>query len=304
MKNNLYTQAVKNVTAPKKLIDDTLISIYSTTTESEVITLKNKSHRTLKLTSALAAALVLVFIISAIAFTNANNNTNPNDNDKNSIINHPFILTASAANEASADEITPETYVQIGKIQNLGSGVYLNHNDFNEYNLCIMKEFTLELNCTGENIESVTYSANNTYLTYRPNCEGLLEAVELTDEEREKYDANTSFDGFGWASSCTFDYNCQPQSTLTEIPDYDDWVDGTIPLRIAFHLNLDDGEYDMQALDDYDFTSVFEKEFNAHADEFSLDITANFTDGTKSTKTLKFRCENAGEHIDMYAIEV
>ena len=241
MKRNLYTQDIEKIKAPDELVEKSINTLYGAVNNNEVFIMRKNKHFKLKLTSAIAASLVLVLVLSIVMFKDNGKSPTPDSNP----VSHPFILSVQAAdslgNSSTMDEISKDTYVKINRIKNFGQGygatVSQNENVEYEYEEIfeISKEFTLELECSGENIETITYTPHNTYLSYKPNAPGLTEAITLTEEERLKYNAYTSYDGFGWASSCTFDYYCQPKSTLPfELPE--DGVDGTIPLRIAFNF--------------------------------------------------------------------
>lgn len=308
MKRNLYTNSIEKIKAPKELVEKSINTLYGAANHNEVFIMKKRKHFKLKVTAAIAASLVLVLVLSMVMFND--NGESPTPDSKP--VSHPFILSVQAAdspeNSSTMDEINKDTYVKINKIKNFGQGfatttIYNENGDYLYDEIFeVFKEFTLELDCSGENIETVTYTAHNTYLSYMPTYAGLKTAVDLTKEEREELKANTSFDGFGWASSCTFDYNCQPKSTLTfELPE--DTLDGSIPLRIAFNFELQEGKYTTTSRDDADVKTIFEKEFNARADQYSLDVTANFADGTSTTKTLKFKCESDGTHLYLCATE-
>ncbi|MBQ7134037.1 MAG: hypothetical protein IJO20_06035 [Ruminococcus sp.] len=304
MKDN-YKNAIRSITAPDSLIESTIESMQNTKTE--VCVVGKSKHIAIKFTSAVAAVLALIIGLSVIPFGG-----NKPDSE------HNFVITAGAA------EITPQMYVEVGEIENYCDfghfklHAYLDENknlvveDNDEELLDLMKEFTIEMICAGDNIESITYSANNSCLSYNPDYEGLLDATALTEEEIEKYGATGSSNNFLWASACTFDYNCQPQSRSIfneeeaefEIPE--EWVDGSIPLRMAFSFSFKEGEYVLSPDKDgnVDTDPVFMNEFNAHANEFSLDVTANFKDGKKTTKTLQFKCESVDGRLLMYAIEI
>lgn len=308
MKRNLYTKSIEKIKTPAELVEKTVNNLYGALNKKEVFIMKKNNHLKLKLTAAIAASLVLVLVLSMVMFKDNEESPTPDSNP----VSHPFILSVQAAdslgNSSTMDEISKDAYVKINKIKNFGQGygttTIYNENGNYLYDEIfeVFKEFTLELDCSGENIETVTYTAHNTYLSYMPTYTGLKDAVDLTEEEREKFNANTSFDGFGWASSCTFDYNCQPKSTLTfELPE--DTLDGSIPLRIAFNFELEEGKYTTTSRDDADVKTIFEEEFNARADQYALDVTANFKDGTSTTKTLKFKCESDDYHLYLSAIE-
>ena len=295
MKKNLYTQSVQNIKAPQELIENTLQQIKEDNLTGNVVSFEKPKHKVLKFTSAVAAVLALIIGLYFIPF----GGSKP-DNE------HNFVLTAGAA------EITPDTYINAGLLESsFESGTFLIDQQTGEHIvLDTSKEFSVDIQCSGENIESVTYTANNGYLQYHPYFDGLLSYVNLTDEEIEKYDAGASKNGSLQASSCTFDYNNQPRSlwdpevTGFEIPE--DGIDGTVPLRVAYTISFDKKErVVVPCIDDFvDTDDVFYNEFNAHSDEFSLDVTANFTDGTQVTKTLKFICDNSMTQLQLLVTEV
>lgn len=304
MKQNLYTKAVDNVKAPEALVKKA-ISNLDGANENNVITIKKNNHFKLKLTSAIAASLVLALTLSVIIM-GGNGETTPPDNKPYS---HPFVISAHAAEASShyatADEINHESYVKINEIKNIGYFACSRYLDESEKNITlerIGRDFTIDLICTGENIESITYTARNTWLSYMQDYQGLISTVKLTEEETKEYYAYCFIEGFDHASSCTFDYNCQPKSSLDHKV-AEDSLDGTIPLQIGFYFTVEEGKYIAPSIDDCDMNSIFKEEFNARAHEYALDVTANFTDGTSTTRTLKFRCENAGNHLYLSAIE-
>ena len=89
-----------------------------------------------------------------------------------------------------------------------------------------------------------------------------------------------------------------------EIPE--DGFDGTVPLTMCVRFTFDEGEH-VYTLDDEDYVDlddVVYNEFNLHADDYSLDVTANFTDGTQVTKTLKFMCDDSMTQLQLLVTEV
>ena len=302
MKKNIYTNTIESIKAPESLINHSISQLKETDTKSVIIIKKQSKRTPLKFASIIAATLVILVAIGTVTFT------------KQSKVEHPFIITADA------EEITPETYIKFGDTVNLGGYAdyilhgYLDENrDFIQTDnyvdlMWVMEEFNVGINCEGENIESITYKAINGCLSYKQGYSGLLDVTMLTTEEIEKYNATGSIDNFQWASACTFDYNDQPRATYTEQTGFEileDAVDGTVPLRIAFCFEFKEGECVLPMGEEYHVNTnpAFQKEFNEHADEFGLEVTANFKDGTSATKTLKFRCENNGNQIYLSTIE-
>ena len=332
MKDNQYTRVVKEIKAPKCIVSKAVDSIYGAQTESEVISM-NKTNITFKALSAIAAMLAVVISLSVILYSlKPSNNTQEEINSKSVTRNFALSVNRGVSSDdevSTIDEITPEAYVKISEIKSFSSGAHyrsgfsIDENgkyviDSTRELLSLQQEFTLDMTCTGENIESVTYTAHNSCLAYYDSYAGFISAVDLTDDEIERYDATGTIDYNKWASSCTFDYNCQPKSSWDKnavVFEGDDVVDGTIPLRISFRFDFTDGKniefvgdkYVITVVDDsedpYELKEIFEEEFNLHADEYALDIIANYKDGTTYTKTLKFKCELEGNFLYLYAIE-
>lgn len=286
MKNNIYTQELSKIKAPDSLLDKTVECMRSAENERVVEFMdKPKSNRRIfKFTATVAAVLAVIIGLSAVHFAGGN-------------IDHSFVITANAA------ELTPKTYVEIGELESVtGGGEFIvdgcKVNEEGKFVITdstvlnLTREFNLTVKCSGENIESITYTANNGYLTYAPDYEGFMSNISLTEDELETYNAWCSTKDFELASSCTFDYNNQPESRLDfEIPD--DGVDGSFPLRASFTIFADENEYVATADEsgEIDENTLYPQMFNDHADEFSVDITANYSDGSSSTQTLQFICE-------------
>lgn len=291
MKDTLYTHSVDKIKAPQNLLDKSLSKMRSFNNESEVIIVKSPKRKIIKFTSAIAAVLAVTIAIGAVYCTQGKDDE------------HPFVLTANAA------EITPETYIEMGELKAFSSSdSYKTHvsrdkngnlqkTDDNVELIYSIKEFNIDMQCIGENIESITYTANNSYLTYDPTYEGNVDCVYLTKEETDKYNAFSSTGNYFIASSCTYAYDKQPQSSLDfQIPK--NGIDGTFPLRMAFTIFFEEGEY-IISNDEHlinNTAKVFSEAFNKNADEYSLDVTANFKDGTKTTKTLTFHSEYTGDN--------
>lgn len=297
MKDNLYTKTMENIKAPKTLVDNTIEQMREAGENSTVIVFEKPKRRALKFVSAIAAVLALVIGLSVIPFGDSKNADDTQ---------HNFVLKVGAA------EITPETYISLGFLESsFESGHFLIDQETGEHIvIAASKEFSVDIQCSGEDIESVTYTANNGYLQYDPNFNGLINSVDLSNEEKERYNAGASSNGSIQASSCTFDYYNQPRSlwdpevTGFEIPE--DSIDSTVPLRVAYTMFFDREEnVVVPYIDGFaDSDDVFYSEFNAHADEYSLDVTANFADGTQVTKTLKFMCDNSMTQLQLLATQV
>lgn len=292
MKDN-YKNAIRSITAPDSLVENAIENMQNV--KAEVFAVEKPKHTAIKFTSAVAAVLALIIGLSLIPFGG-----NKPDSE------HNFVITVGAA------ELKPETFLSLGFLESsFESGTFLIDQQTGEHIvLDAVKEFSVDIQCSGENIESITYTPNNGFLQYSPDFDGLISKVELTDEEIERYHAGASCNGSLQAASCTFDYNNQPRSlwdpTITgfEIPEED--IDGTVPLRVGYTVSFErEANMVVPYIDGFaDSDDVFVSVFNAHADDYSLDVTANFIDGTQVTKTLKFMCDDSMSQLQLLVTEV
>lgn len=294
MKKNLYTQAMKNITAPQSLVDETLSKL--NTANGEIIAIEKPKRRALKFTSAVAAVLALIIGLSVIPF--GGDSTAPDSE-------HNFVITVGAA------EIKPDVYVEIGELSNSGSGASFkakgeidldNFDGCGEFDIIRIDRMFLphELSIQGENIESITYTAHNCRLAYDSQFEGIVDIEELSNEELTDGEGVIHYyNKYLWAKSCTFDYQSQLDSIASG-----KWY-GIPKIGVEFAFEFEEGEHTIfiEEKNMYDESLLFEQEFNAHADEFSLDVIANFKDGEKAIKTLKFKCVNDNGRLLMYATE-
>jgi len=280
-----------------------MLQISNTDADNAPIIVMPKAHKPLKFVSVIAAALSIVITLCSFIFF---------DTSKTS---HTFILTAGA------EEITSDAYIEISDTLDIDKNAeyilhgYLDENrnfiktDDNADLLWIAQTFNIGINCVGEEIESVNYKAINGYLSYKEDFEGITKVTPLTTDDVNKYNATSPHYNFKKASECTFDYNNQPRSIYDTKPSEqeqsDNLRDGTIPLRITFNIDFKEGECVVPIDDDNCINSkpAFKDGFNQHAEEFGLEMTANFKDGTSTTKTLKFKCEINANKLYLYAIE-
>lgn len=306
MKNNLYTKSMQKINAPDSLIESTLESMREE--NADVITVQRPKRTALKFTSAVAAVLALIIGLSFIPF--GGNNVPDSE--------HDFVITAGAA------EITPDVYVEVGELVNHGSGASFKEIDEDKYSKLWDEEehdasafdingsnenipedmwmsgmyhlmeihrmfMPQELDIQGENIESITYSVKNCRLIYDSKFEGVIDAEILTDKDLVSNGETVIpyYNGYEWAKSCTFDYQIQQESIQSKM-----WQ-GTPKLGVEFAIKFEEGEHKVYIeKNKHDEAPLFESEFNLNADDYALEITANFKDGKSVTKTLKFKCEN------------
>ncbi|MBQ7966151.1 MAG: hypothetical protein IJ331_08735, partial [Ruminococcus sp.] len=298
MKDNLYTKTMENIKAPQKLVDNTIEQMREAGENSTVITFEKPKRRVLKFVSAVAAVLALIIGLSVIPFGDG---ISTPDNE------HNFVLKVGAA------EITPDVYIEVGELSNSGSGASFRPKDqetalesfdwCGEYDLIRMDKMFLPqvFDVQGDNIESITYTTHNCRLAYDSKFEGIVDVEEIPIEEMKEKGTAHFYNSYKWAKSCTLDYQSQRTSV-----DSGEWF--AMPkFGVEFAFEYEIGEYTIivNEKNDVDIEPFFVEEFNAHADEFTLDITANFNDGESVTKTLKFRCENPESSVMvLYAKEV
>lgn len=319
MKNNLYTEHIQKIKAPDSLIENTIEAMREA--DSVAQTQDKPKRVALKFTGIVAAMLALIIGLSFIPFGNGNVTNGE----------HNFVITVGAA------EITPDVYVEVGELVNYGSGAsfkeigenkYGNlwdgeeHDetayDLNDENVDVPDDMWIsgmyhlmeiqrmfmpqDLNIQGENIESITYSVKNCRLVYDDKFEGVIDAEILTDEDLVSNGENVIryYNGYEWAKSCTFDYQIQQESIRSG-----KWQ-GTPKFGLEFSMTFEEGEHEVFIeKNKHDESPLFENEFNSNADDYALNITANFNDGKSVTKTLKFKCENTkGRGLVLYAKEV
>lgn len=297
MKDNLYTKTMENIKAPQKLVDNTIEQMREAGENSKVITFEKPKRRALKFVSAVAAVLALIIGLSVIPFGDG---ISTSDNE------HNFVLKVGAA------EITPDVYAEAGVLDNSGGGAEFlaieekENNDFGmdgTYNVMSINRifYPHKLIIEGENIESVTYTANNCYLAYDTLFDGIVDVQTISEEKLEKECRIHYYYSYDWAKYCTLDYQKQQISIESG-----EWH--RVPtIGVEFFFKFEEGEFVMETNGEnyIDTEPLFEETFNTHADEFSLDITANFKDGVSVTKTLKFKCENTSDRgLVLYAKEV
>lgn len=322
MKDNSYMNAMNSIKAPENLIDDAVQNIKEAETSSELTVVEKPKRRVLKFTSAVAAVLALIIGLSFI----------PMGGKEKTDAEHNFVITVGAA------EITPDVYVEIGELVNYGSGASFkeigedkNSNlwdgeehdetayDLNDENIEVPDDMWMtgtyylmgmrrmfmpqELSIQGENIESITYSVKNCRLVFDSKFEGVIDADILSEED---FVSNGEpvipyYNGYEWAKSCTFDYKIQQESIQSG-----KWQ-GTPKFGIEFAMKFEEGEHEVYIeKNKHDEAPLFESEFNSNADDYALEITANFKDGKSVTKTLSFKCENIEDRglVTLYAKEV
>lgn len=295
MKKNLYTDGISKIKVSEKVLNAGIEAAKNYDSEQTAVNINaaKPKKKYFKLIAATAAVLAVAVATGTVL----------------SIIGHksnPFILTAGAK------ELNSETYIEVGNLDfisqtsnwggrecKLQGGKLISENN-EAYTLYWFEgEFNLGIQCKGENIESITYTVNNGHFLVDDSYEGCI-----------SYNFSDSPEGYGTinnmklADTCTFAYNMQPQSRLDfEVPE--GGVDGSYPLIVAFRAEDTDNLYhnnpekytveheykDANPLDYVNYSLLASDLINSSPNEYSVDFTANFADGSASTKTIVFRCK-------------
>lgn len=302
MKKNVYTQTISKITVPDELLNSVVENIRNTNDVTDKVININKPKskgKIFKLTGSVAAVLAVIIAFGAVYLPGTKGEAS-------------FVLKANAA------ELNRETYVWVGDlgINSIGAEFTINDNIIEISGMD--GQFNLDIQCIGDNIETVTYTTDF-------DCGYFV--VDTGDVGFIKYSAPENPKSYGFsgtgaypitAKSCIFDYEHQPASRATE-PIPDDGIDGTVPLCVLFHVEDTKNKYAVNIKDygglnhDYDIAgddykvvnsylnSVLADYLNTDAENFKIDITATFTDGTTETQTLQFNCEDDGNNIYLTA---
>lgn len=296
MKKNIYTQTVNKITVPDELLNSAIENIRNANNSADKVININKpktKSKIFRLTGSVAAVLAVIIAFGAVFFPGTSGNSS-------------FVLKANAA------ELSSETYIKIGNLEQTSNGANFSVNDgIIEINN-MSGQFNLDFQCIGDNIETITYETcfDCGYFVVNTDDVGFI-----------KYSAADKSYGYSGSSysvlakSCVFDYSNQPASRFDK-PVPEDGVDASIPLNVLFHVkgtehqytaNINDfgdysdgynmfGDYNegQDAVDKY-IESILADYLNTNAENFKINVTATFADGTTQTQTLQFRCEYDGE---------
>ena len=295
MKKNIYTDGISRMKTPDELLNKSIENIRSAEVTEEVISFKTaRSKRTwIKPLSAIAASLAIVIALGSVGVFNEKES---NEN--------PFVLTANA------ETLNTETYVKVGNVYINSGSLGYSISPSGETTLTeLAGDFNFNVKCEGENIETITYSSDIGRFLVDDEYEGVVDYTPLTMEEMiEKGGSITG--NMKIVSSCIFDYDLQPESRLTfAIPD--ESMDASFPLFVSFKIRDAEEMYktNPEKYADINFSDACARDFivdmfNSSRETYSVDITANFTDGSTATQTLQFKCVEDETGIYLAAILV
>lgn len=297
MKKNIYTDGISRIKASDELIKKGIENIRGSEVREEIINLNSAKakRKWIKPLGAIAASLVIVIGLGSVSVFS-----------KDESVKNPFILTANA------EELNSETYINIGK---------LNYNNYTTYWKYISPErglrlgiietaFDLNVQCVGKNIETVTYSSDNSRIFFEGDDIGHGISAMFSDDcvEARLNDAESN-EWYNEEDAYTFDYDKQPYDGGENVEsEENEGSEAKKPLSVAFFAEIAEGDdmYISHSLSSQERVEVSIEAFNKYSKNLSVDITATYTDGSTLTKTLKFKCEKSegGEVFDLYAIVV
>lgn len=284
MKKNIYTEGIDKIKASDELIQKGIESIREYETRGEVINLKSAKAKKIwiKPLSVIAASLAIIIGLNSISFFSMDES-----------VKNPFVLTANA------EELNNEAYIRIGKLDYNNYSTYWRHiSSETGYRLGFFDvNFDLNLECVGENIESVTYSSGNSRIYFKEEEVWHGFSANFNAESIEAHKSDTAyFEWYNEEDTYTFDYDKQPYRVNEGV----DSEENT-PLSLAFSTETaEDEDISIMGPDGYEMLQAFIKAFNRYAENLSVDITATYTDGSTLTKTLKFKCEESGDGKLLY----
>lgn len=300
MKKNIYTQTVNKITVPDELLNSAIENIRNADNSADKVININKpktKSKIFRLTGSVAAVLAVIIAFGAVFFPGTSGNSS-------------FVLKANAA------ELSSETYIKVGNLEQSGQSTTFSINNDILYISDMSGQFNLDIQCEGDNIETITYTTDFDCGYFVVNTDDVGFISYAAPENSTKY-GSADIGCPATAKSCVFDYNNQPASRWDKtVPE--DGIDGTVPLCVIFCAeNADRSKYiinikeysklgnnyseykmlkgDYQEIINSYFDSIRADYLNSDAEIFKIDITATFADGTTETQTLQFRCEYDGE---------
>lgn len=307
MRKNLYTKTLDEIKISENAVDTAVEKLYGKQKSDNVIDINKLKKKTAN--KIVAASLVAAMFISGGALALLSQPAKSSQNG--------FVITAAAA-ELSKNK--PVELAKVGSAHNL-------HFCFKSYK----EKFNLTLSCKGDNISSITYTANgNSYLVVDSLYDDNIFDIKKYADTK-KYENYTDYPEVLWYnedkmySSFTVDYN--KQFADKQVEDYEE-----SPLSMNVFLTAKDGEKADEVLKKHDiyFTfsddaivkntnprkyytekigDNFDKGLNLETyqksdliemynelysqlfDGISVDVTVKYNDGTEETQTVDFSVE-------------
>lgn len=276
MKKSLYEQTMDSITAPESAVESMLTLARESEKEEKIIPITSRKPHHIKrsiIAASVALALVLGTVLGFDLFGSKGDNA--------------FVLTVNAA------QISENAFTSLGSIDavagSLGEGVSRDGSK----RFILEEEFGFDCICQGDNIRSVTYTAENaTFVFNEKYIDDSREYLWLPDASMTSF--TLTYDGdFDVIKSGNYDFGmrlCIPLASDDEIneearqalEDYNNYI--------SYKLN--DGAPEDFSADDFDLKVCLKTLFDAMLDKVKVDIEVAFKDGSTQTATMIFRCES------------
>ena len=226
MSKNIYKNTIDSIKVSDEALEKAILNARNPHMKISKSKTKSKKIYAIRATGIIAASLAVVLLLGAVFFP-----INPPviENGVKST-NHSFILKASAA------EIGKDTTVTIGNFYPDSNG-YTYDIDDNEKrsNIRLNKSFDFQLNCDGDDIETITYTLNEGYFLL---SESFLDITEKAVINEPDYMV-ASHMGRTHYSSYTITYYNENKSYDLLSPMNDSWInnhDSYAPVMVYFTI--------------------------------------------------------------------
>lgn len=270
MNNNEYTQFMSKVTVPSDAVQKAVDRIYEEKKSAIITQFKPRGKRHFGL--AVAAAALCLVVLSGVVFFPFGGGAENN-----------FVITAGAT------EINSYELVELGelKCESNSQGICINEeNQVTSITMCEWLDFPIS--CTGENVESITYKMyGNGFFSLPVSSANIRDRVLFENSaEFAPYDKlhlqgiNDAYDYKEKLSSFTADYLYQNQAFVLCLYT----SDNNGPYCEKYNLTAQKTEDGISHGKDFDYQQMYYDLFSA--DDYSVEITANFKDGTSQTKVV------------------
>lgn len=301
---NQYNKELDNIRASEKFKNNTVRFLTSN---------PHKKHNKKRFTviNAIAASLAIVIALMILLTPTS---------DKN---NHSFTLTAYAAeiedNRSSENDLNDKSFITVGKIKDFGTttefvtGQVSENGEIEEYPengstvASVQHSFVFNMNCKGEDIDTVTYSVQNGLFSVSNACEHVV----CTTEESKEYNENASDDSF-FCKSFTTKYqdqiwNHEPVFAADKKGNQnDDPIYPRLCLETALYRFDNSEEIPKPVKDFYDYygdgihqksmsitekKNLYETYMDSLVKDMKVTVTVKFMDGREESNNLVFESE-------------
>ena len=268
-------KAIDNLRPSESAVDSAVKAALEAEQSGKVLTMKRTKKRfNIKLASAMAACLVAAIACAAV-FGGFGKGTSENS----------FFLVANAS-EATGDEvkkINNSDFTAVGQFKSTGGAMDLTENTANN----VSEDFRMDLKCVGDNIDTVTYSFNNSKVFIADYLSDRL--VSYTGKDDEFHNMNISYDGHPTHcyDSVTTKYDNQLSwgskweimTYIENSPEYAEVIEN--------YLKFDRTGLDIRDAVTCDlYKGYIEEYYKALLDNTSVKVTVTYRDGSSETKVV------------------